>query len=229
MSIASFDGAGLKHHEGVQRGLTQQNGNWLTSETAKMGDLFENFIWLNEPNSWSVNGTSLEFTTAKSSDFWRHTHYHFVHDNGHMYGVKLCGGFTIQVRIRSNLADLYDQVGLMVRVDEAHWVKFGLEYSDGHCCLSVVVTNENSDWSMSEFHADTSDLWLRLTVAEGVVRAQVSTDGHTWPLVRLAPFTISTVYWVGPMACSPTGTGLAVQFSELLLAPPSGKDLHDLT
>jgi uncharacterized protein len=58
---------------------------------------------------------------------------------------------------------------------------------------------------------------------------QVSADGKTWPLVRLAPFPEAAAYQVGPMCCTPERAGLNVRFSEFRLTPPLGKDLHDLT
>jgi regulation of enolase protein 1 (concanavalin A-like superfamily) len=42
----------------------------------------------------------------------------------------------------------FDQGGLMLRVDDNHWIKTGIEVVDGNARASVVVTNRGwSDWS----------------------------------------------------------------------------------
>lgn len=70
---------------------------------------------------------------------------------------------------------------------------------------------------------------MRVTVADGVLRLQVSQDGKTWTLVRLASFAQVDSYLVGPMCCTPERQGLKVHFSDWKLGPPLGKVLHDLT
>lgn len=186
-------------------------------------------VWLNEPTRWSRHGDGLSVTTDRASDFWRETLYGFTRDNGHFLGVPTAGGFTAQVRVRADYDRLYDQAGLMVRLDEQHWVKTGVEFTDGARMLSTVVTAPRSDWSVSAPAGDPGDLFLRVTVAKGALRIQASLDGRFWPLLRLAPFPVADRYLVGPMCCTPERAGLAVEFSEFTVSAPTTKDLHDLT
>ncbi len=186
--------------------------------------------WLNEPKSWSVDGAGdLSVTTEKASDFWRETHYGFTHDSGHFLGFTAPAAFTAQLRIRGTYDKLYDQAGIMVRVDERRWVKAGIELSDGRAMLSSVLTDGRSDWATGPYEHDAQDFWMRATVAKGVLRLQVSPDGKTWLLVRLAPFPVAASYQVGPMACTPERDGLRIRFSDLAITAPLGKDLHDLS
>ena len=69
---------------------------------------------------------------------------------------------------------------------------------------------------------------MRVSLADGVLRVQASSDGTLWPLVRLCPFPESVSYQVGPMCCTPERAGLAVHFSDWTLTNHLGKDLHDL-
>lgn len=41
----------------------------------------------------------------------------------------------------------FDQAGVIVYQDPDHWLKAGIEASDGQPRLSAVVTNTYSDWS----------------------------------------------------------------------------------
>ena len=186
--------------------------------------------WLNEPRVWSVDPAGdLSMVTDKGTDFWRETHYGFTRDSGHFLGFTAPAAFTAQLRIRGQYQKLYDQAGIMVRVDERRWVKAGIELSDGRAMLSSVLTDGKSDWATGPYEHDAQDFWMRATVAKGVLRLQVSADGKTWPLVRLAPFPAAPSYQVGPMACTPERDGLAIRFSDLRITPPLGKDLHDLS
>lgn len=186
-------------------------------------------VWLNEPERWTAQGDSLEIVTDKATDFWRKTHYGFCRDSGHFLGFRTAQAFTAELRVQCDFQALYDQAGIMVRVDAERWVKAGIEFSDERAMISSVLTNGQSDWATAPYEHDASDFWMRVTVADGVLRLQASADGKVWPLVRLAPFTIAQSYWVGPMACTPERRGLPVTFTRFSLKPPLGKDLHDLS
>ena len=135
----------------------------------------------------------------------------------------------MQLRVQGQFKELYDQAGIMVRVDETHWMKAGIELSDGRAMLSSVVTNGQSDWATNPYEGNPENFWIRATVKEGVLRLQVSSDSNTWALMRLCPFPVSSSYTVGPMICSPERGGLKVSFSDWQLGPPLNKQLHDLS
>ena len=189
----------------------------------------ERCTWLNEPSDWVLRDGTLVVTTDKATDFWRETHYGFTRDSGHFFGFRMAGDFTAQLRVRARFDELYDQAGLMVRVSERHWIKAGIELSDGKPMLSSVLTCGRSDWATGAYQHDPGDFRIRITVSNGVLRLQTSSDGVTWPLARLCPFTSAPHYMVGPMCCTPERAGLSVSFSEFRVGPPLGKDLHDLT
>jgi regulation of enolase protein 1 (concanavalin A-like superfamily) len=189
----------------------------------------QNGVWLNEPRVWSLTDGTLDVETDAATDFWRETHYGFDRDSGHFLGIVTGGAFTAEVRVRAEYETLYDQAGIMVRLDERRWVKAGIELSDGRAMLSSVLTDGRSDWATGPFEGDARDFRMRATVANGVLRLQVSADGKMWPLVRLAPFPQAESYRVGPMCCTPERAGLKARFSDFRLGPPTGKNLHDLS
>jgi uncharacterized protein len=185
--------------------------------------------WLNAPGTWRLDGGRLRALTDAKTDFWRETHYGFTRDNGHFFGCSVPGDFTAQLRVRARYDALYDQAGIMVRLDAGNWIKAGIEWSDGQALLSSVLTVDRSDWATGIYDGDPTDFWMRATVADDVIRLQVSPDGRRWPLARLAPFPKAASYLVGPMCCTPERAGLEVEFSAFEVTPPLGKGLHDLS
>ena len=190
---------------------------------------FASSSWLNEPAHWGLEGGRLRVVTDARTDFWRETHYGFTRDSGHFFGREIAGPFTAQLRMRARYEALYDQAGIMVRLDETRWIKAGIEWSDDAPRLGSVLTLGRSDWATGPFDGDPADFWLRVTVAAGVIRVQVSHDGLRWPLLRLAAFPDAPAYRVGPMCCTPERAGLAVEFSDFITGPPLGRELHDLS
>jgi len=191
--------------------------------------MFEQCRWLNEPDRWALRPDGLRVTTNHATDFWRETHYGFTRDSGHFFAHEVHGGFTASLRVRARYEALYDQAGIMVRIDETTWLKAGIELADGEALLGSVLTTGQSDWATGPFRGDASDFWIRVTVERGVLRLQASADGQRWPLMRLCAFPVAERSWVGPMCCTPERAGLEVLFSDFTVAPPSGRALHDLS
>jgi regulation of enolase protein 1 (concanavalin A-like superfamily) len=186
------------------------------------------FRWLNEPSAFSGAADNLKLTTKEKTDFWQKTFYGFERDSGHAYLTPVTGDFSASVIIRGDYQTLYDQAGLMLRIDQHKWIKAGIEYTDGLMHFSVVVTNGNSDWSVIPLHNASKDdeVSVRLTRHDDAVRVQFSLDGRSWQLARLAPFSSADAS-VGVMACSPERGGLEVEFRELNVGPAISRNLHD--
>jgi regulation of enolase protein 1 (concanavalin A-like superfamily) len=191
--------------------------------------MFERCEWLNEPAKWNLDEARLRVATDPQTDFWRKTHYGFIHDSGHSFGMHTNWDFSAQIHVHGDFETLYDQAGLMIRIDERHWAKAGVELTDGALMTSSVITLEQSDWALGSAILAAGEFWLRATLAQGVLRLQYSTDGATWPMLRLAPFPKADSYFVGAACCSPKRGGLTIEFSEFKVTPPLLKELHDLS
>jgi len=175
-------------------------------------------VWFNEPKRWKRVGTELHLTTNPQTDFWRHTHYGFVRDSGHLLGCRVPGDFVASVQVHGEYRDQYDQAGLMVRLDAERWVKCGIEFVDGTASMSTVVTHAVSDWSVTALPAVPQWLGLRLTRAGDALKVEYSVDSGPWLMQRLAFLPPDLPVSVGPMAASPDGTGFDVQFRGLSVA-----------
>ncbi|WP_081162915.1 DUF1349 domain-containing protein [Ensifer aridi] len=186
------------------------------------------YRWLNEPASWEGDERALSLKTDHYTDFWRETFYGFVRDSGHAYLRAVSGDFTASATIIGAYEQLYDQAGLMLKLDERNWIKCGIEYTDGLMHFSVVVTRGVSDWSVIPLHrrAPSDPLEVRLTRHGDAVRVQFRFGDERWQMARLCPFDAADAE-VGVMACSPERAGFEAKFRDISIGPPIARALHD--
>jgi regulation of enolase protein 1 (concanavalin A-like superfamily) len=184
--------------------------------------------WLNEPQSWREDDGILRITTGDRTDFWRETHYGFIRDDGHLRYKTVEGDFTAELQFSGGYQELYDQAGLMLRINERNWIKAGIEFVAGRQMLSVVVTRDFSDWSTAPAPRDVEWMGLRVSRHSSAVRVEwagAETDGSP-QLMRLAYLPESTSIQVGPMCCSPQRRGFEARFREFRVDPGVSADLH---
>ncbi|EGX61577.1 hypothetical protein SZN_01519 [Streptomyces zinciresistens K42] len=176
--------------------------------------------WLNEPPRTRVDGDGLLVTARGHSDFWRTTAYGFVRDDGHALLRAFPPDSATEVTFVVDFEALYDQAGLMIRVDAETWIKAGVEMSDGLPQLGAVVTRGVSDWSVApvpEWQGRAVTVRASRTGDAVTIRARCE-DGP-WRLVRLAPLAPDATATAGPFCCSPERDGLQVRFTHVTQGP----------
>jgi regulation of enolase protein 1 (concanavalin A-like superfamily) len=183
------------------------------SATALLGKM----KWFNEPASAKESGEKFAVTTKPKTDFWRKTFYDYVTDNGHFFFLPVSGDFTFESRVAGKYAALYDQAGLMVRIDPGNWLKCGLELVDGIGHASVVVTRDFSDWSTVRGITTKVPLWWRIVRKGSSFEVLYSLDGKNFTSTRLGYLPSRATVDAGIMCCSPEGTGFECVFDEIRL------------
>ncbi|WP_126552740.1 DUF1349 domain-containing protein [Dictyobacter kobayashii] len=153
--------------------------------------------------------------SAPGTDFWRVTHDGTVHDTGHFYYQQQTGDFQADVKISGDYRALYDQAGLMVRLDEANWIKCGIEFVDGLQHASAVVTRDYSDWSIVRLHNSPASFWLRVQRQGPTIEISYGFDGRNYQLLRQAYLTTVPTLDVGLMCAAPQGSGFSSKFEYL--------------
>ncbi|MFC2126053.1 DUF1349 domain-containing protein [Bacteroidota bacterium] len=174
----------------------------------------ENMQWLNPPKKWSIDKKSLSMFVTPKTDFWRVTHYGFTVDDGPFYYSLQGGEFEVKVKITGEYKTRYDQMGLMLRIDEKTWIKTGTEYVNEKINISAVVTHEKSDWSVIELDHFPESIWLKAIRRLDAVEISYSFDDKEYIMLRLAYFPDNTPVMVGMMAASPDGDGFKALFEE---------------
>ena len=179
--------------------------------------------WLNEPSSWKVKDGNLKMNVTPESDFWRKTHYGFTVDDGPFYYTTRGGEFEVSVKISGSYKTRFDQMGLMLRIDEEHWIKTGIEYVDGVYNFSTVVTDVYSNWSVIELNGKPESIWIKVVRRIDAVEIFYSLDGVKYKMSNVAYLSDKKLVMVGMMAASPDGDGFDALFEDF-----SVKHLPDL-
>jgi regulation of enolase protein 1 (concanavalin A-like superfamily) len=186
--------------------------------TRSGGELTSRMSWMNEPASVSYPQGGVVARAKPKTDFWRKTYYGYVTDNGHFFHLPVSGEFTFEARVIGTYASLYDQAGLMVRLDEKHWMKCGSEFFEQRRWASVVFTHDFSDWSTLDDLSQSGPVWWRVARKKDSIEAQCSTDGKTFLTVRQGYFPAAVEVQVGVMCAAPEGAGFDAAFDNLRLA-----------
>jgi uncharacterized protein len=185
--------------------------------------------WLNEPPEWRDENGVLNVTTGAKTDFWRETHYAFIRDDGHLRYENVEGDVTATVAFRGDYRALYDQAGLMLRLDERNWVKAGIEFVGDRQRLSVVVTRDFSDWSTTPLPVATEWVHLRLSRRGSAIQVEWAPEkegASAFQMLRLAYLSAGGSSLVGPMCCSPERAGFQAEFRNFAVGPAVAADVH---
>ena len=188
--------------------------------------------WHNEPTRWTYHPHVLSLVAEPKSDFWRETDHGSHPDSGHFFAVPCQGDFAAIAEFTGQYDVLYDQVGLMMRVDRTHWVKCGVEYFDRATNYTTVVTQGSSDWSAVPCPTLSGPQAVRLVRKGNIIYTHYKDRSGSWRLMRLANFEAPEEVLIGPMACSPLRDiselkGFQCSFSHFSITDAPDDPLHD--
>lgn len=190
------------------------------AQQASPGNSFGEGTWLNPPHHWRLEGSALVVTADPKTDFWRKTFYGYITDNGHLYYRRASGECTTTLKVAGRYHDLYDQAGLMVRLDERNWMKCGVEFVDGAPHMSVVFSREYSDWSTFTLGSSyAGPLWLKVVRQKDSLDIAHSINGKDFIEDRQGYFPPDAPVMVGPMCAAPEGKGFEARFEDWALGP----------
>src|ERR1700730_4258678 len=200
-------------------GATMWGGRVLAEvpQAGASSDLITRMKWMNQPALWNRSGGKLIVRSRAKTDFWRKTFYGYITDNGHFFYLPVSGDFAFQACINGQYAALYDQAGLMVRLDAENWMKCGTEFFDGRRHASVVFTRDFSDWSTMLDLSETAAIWWRVARKKDSIEPMCSLDGKSFTSARQGYFVPEVKANVGIMCAAPEGPGFEALFDDLKL------------
>lgn len=173
--------------------------------------------WLHDPPWWQQHGDVLSVRSAPKTDFWRLTHNGVIADNGHFYYQTVSGDFEARLSFQADYHDLYDQAGLMLRLDAERWLKCGIEYVEGNYFVSAVVTNGSSDWSVVPLEQLPEWLELRLKRYGTTIELYYRLPEGKEQMLRQTSLPLPEQVQIGPMCAAPIGEGFEARFRDFLI------------
>lgn len=191
-------------------------------------------LWYNPPRQYKLrcNGdTGLKVLSKGQTDFWKRTYYNpeIIKDNGHLlHLVVKQANSIIETSFELTAVNQFDQAGIMIRVDGDHWIKAGLEYVDGACFMSCVVTNNWSDWSTQAWNSNKLALRIHKIQDDYVIESKLpSGSPDEWKFVRICHLdSRGNAVKIGLYCCSPTKEGMSVVFDQLSIQHSDGSYHH---
>lgn len=181
-----------------------------------------NFKWIREPESYTVNDDKIEITTKAHTDLWQRTYYHFRNDNAPVFQMKTNEKFFSFV-VKTDFSEShhrFDQCGIVMYLDSDNWLKASVEYeNDEFQHLGSVVTNNGySDWATTAIPADVKTMWYRLSRREDDYCIECSNDGINFSQMRICHmYKGAGEIQFGIYACSPEYSSFKAVFSNLEL------------
>jgi uncharacterized protein len=198
-------------------------------ETFLQPALPADFYWFNEPGRY-YTGNGLEIFTGEKTDFWQRTHYGFRRDDGHCLLTRQTGDFSLVTQVDFDPREMYDQCGLIVRIDSQNWIKVSTEYENEHVSrLGSVATNLGySDWATQDVPSDRRVMWYRISKRGSDFLLENSRDGQTWHQMRITHLhQQAESYEIGVYACSPIGRDFHCCFRRLEISESQWQAIPD--
>ena len=186
--------------------------------TAELEQSASGLCWKNDPAQVVLEtGVGLIITPKPGTDYWRKSFRTPPSDraSGHalLYSVpRNVNKWKAETKFTLNPVVLYDQAGIMVFIDDSHWLKAGIEIDGEQPRMSCVITNSESDWSYLTWPT-TEEVEVRIQVQRYSIVCEVKVEyrdeNGQWCFLREGPISLPNEdadICVGLMCCSPKQT-----------------------
>ncbi len=168
--------------------------------------------WINPPEHWLMGGDTITAEASPGTDIWRQPGEGGIRDNAHFYHHPVEGDFTAVVTVDGSFNGLFDQAGMLARLDERTWLKCGIEFVEGKRYASAVMTREWSDWSLTPL-PDSGPVFFRLERHGPLLKVFCAAEPGGEPvMIRKGYFTETAGFSCGLMLAAPRGGGFEAVF-----------------
>jgi regulation of enolase protein 1 (concanavalin A-like superfamily) len=174
--------------------------------------------WTNEPEKWKQKGEDIKVTCPMETDYWRETLHGFTKDDAPFYWMYVDYDFEARLSIKPKLKYLYDQAGMMIRLNEKNWIKLGICHYRDSLNVSCCFTRDKSDWSTHRLPKRKIE-WFHVWAKRkgNVIECFYSLDNENWIRIRQGYFSDAPRLRVGMMCAAPETAGFKVTFSNFLI------------
>eukprot|EP00934_Nitzschia_sp_Nitz4_P005248 Nitzschia sp. Nitz4//scaffold69_size99277//89901//90671//NITZ4_004649-RA/size99277-processed-gene-0.89-mRNA-1//-1//CDS//3329556763//5238//frame0 len=192
--------------------------DYIQQAVSRMKVTKQDMRWTHEPKKWKQIDEDVKVWCPGEVDYWRNTLHGFVKDDAPFYWMYVDYEFEARLSFKAKLRELYDQAGLMLRLDEENWIKLGLMHYRDQLYVSCVFTRGNSDWSthrLPKRKIEWFHVWAKRK--ENYVECFYSLDNENWIRIRQGHFTDAPRLRVGMMCAAAESDGFKATFSNFLI------------
>lgn len=164
------------------------------------------FDWMNEPVRVRFDDRGMHVTAKSKTDFWNCVRYNFIKDDGHFFFSYVSDDFCCELNWEFETSKLFDQSGIMLRIDENNWFKASIMYdNDLQPMMATSLTNMGfSDLATINLQKEVNRVWYRLKRYKGCYVVSYSVNGEEY--IQLRKFYLikdEKDVKVGAYICSP--------------------------
>jgi uncharacterized protein len=176
--------------------------------------------WYNKPSKKVIiKDNKIIMKVPERTDCWRKTRQGLLHrtiNNVPFHWQKVEGDFQCIVKVSGNFTTDYDKAGIMVRLDEEHWIFTGMEYSNERIHHTTSVANDHTDWSVSPLpdQCEKDGVYFCYKRMGNAYECFHSFDSNKWIQTRQGLFTDQSILYVGITCACPAGTEFRVTFDD---------------
>ncbi len=168
--------------------------------------LVDEMQWMNQPESFNVEDSSLSITVDKGTDFFNNPEDSSVVGTAPYLYSEIEGDFLVKTLIQPDFSSQWNAVALMLHIDSLNWIKFAFENSDATGpSIVTVVTKGSSDDANGVILADEPMVWLAIARKGNIYAMHWSPDGENYKMARLTSMLDQSSIRIGVEAQSPVG------------------------
>lgn len=171
--------------------------------------------WENSPKGFFQYKDSFVIESGPKTDMFRDPNVTYNTDNAPKLLFTPDDDFVLTVAIHHRFTSKWDGGAIVLKADNANWVKFCYEkdYTGARRVVSVVTNNISDDCNSVSLNTD--QVYFKIAKAGNVITLYCSSDGKKWLLVRHFQFNASGPLRLGFLAQSPDGKNCRVRFSAI--------------
>ena len=183
--------------------------------------------WLNKPSDYGLANGELIITAKQGSDFFINPEDMAVSNSAPVLYKELADDFIATVSVSPDLSSMWNAAGLLLMIDDSHWIKFVFENSDATGPSIVSVTTRGiSDDANGVRLAEKSTIWLKIIRKGNNYAMHWSADGTNFKMARLSAMPASAKVKIGLEAQSPVGEKAIHKFHHFSIESKTVKNLR---
>jgi regulation of enolase protein 1 (concanavalin A-like superfamily) len=177
----------------------------------KRNDLLDEWKWINEPDTWSIEENNLVILAPPISNYFIDEEGPSVETSAPFLYTLIKGDFSFTTRVEVDMNSMFDSGCIMIMSDMNHWAKLCYENWLNEPSIVSVVTNTISD-DCPSLRIGKEKPYLKVLRSGNCFGFHYSLNGKDWTIIRYFNMNLPEEIKVGVVAQCPLGEGCNIRF-----------------